>query len=292
MKAESPRCPSPELPIFVPATRPDRFERAAQSGADCIIIDLEDALLPEERPPARAALARTLPNLCFSVPVLLRVNAATTTDFPADLDLLDACGTDGIVLPKAEAHVDLRALRERLPRNASILALIETPRGLADARGIASQADRLAFGSIDYAQALGIEHSADALLTARSEIVLAAALAAAPKPLDGVTPGIDSDMPVERDAGRAAALGFGGKLLIHPAQIIPAIRGFQPRREDAEEARELVVQAEGGVSRFRGRMIDRPVLDNARRLVAAFDRAEARLAAIRAGVANTGAGQV
>ncbi len=286
MTAENLRDAPPELPIFVPATRPDRFERAARSGADCIIIDLEDALLPEERPPARAALARILPNLCSSVPVLLRVNAATTADFPADLDLLDAGGTDGIVLPKAEAQVDLRALRERLPRNTSILALIETPRGLADARTLAGQADRLAFGSIDYAHAVGIDHCADALLTARSEIVLAAALADAPKPFDGVTPGIDSDMPVERDAGRAAALGFGGKLLIHPAQIIPAIRGFQPRREDADEARELIVRAEGGVSRFRGRMIDRPVLDAARRRVAAFDRAEQRLAAIRAGSAS------
>lgn len=292
MTAETLRDAPPQLPIFVPATRPDRFERAAGSGADCIIIDLEDALLADERPPARAVLARILPNLHSTVPVLLRVNAATTADFAADLELLDVGGINGLVLPKAEARVDLHALRERLPPNTSILALIETPRGLVDARALAGQADRLAFGSIDYAHAVGIEHSAEALLTARSEIVLAAALADAPKPLDGVTPGIDSDMPVERDAGRAAALGFGGKLLIHPAQIIPAIRGFQPRREDAEEARELILRAEGGVSRFRGRMIDRPVLDAARRQVAAFDRAEQRLAAIRAGAGSTGADRV
>jgi citrate lyase subunit beta/citryl-CoA lyase len=288
MTAENRRDAPPELPIFVPATRPDRFERAARSGADSIIIDLEDALGPEERAPARAALARILPNLQAGVPVLVRVNAATTADFTDDLELLGAGGIDGVMLPKAEARVDLGALRERLPRDTAIVALIETPQGLADARTLAHQADRLAFGSIDYAHAVGIDHTADALLTARSEIVLAAALADAAKPFDGVTPGIDSDVPVERDAGRAAALGFGGKLLIHPAQIIPAIRGFQPRREDAEEARELIGRAEGGVSRFRGRMIDRPVLEAARRRVAAFDHAEQRLAAIRAGSGGAG----
>jgi citrate lyase subunit beta/citryl-CoA lyase len=273
----------PELPIFVPATRPDRFARAANSGADCVIIDLEDALAPDERPPARDALARILPTLDTSVPVLLRINAATTDDFQADLELLGVAGIDGVVLPKAEADVDMHALRARMPQHATVVALIETARGLADARTLAGQADRLAFGSIDYAHAVGVDHSPEALLTARSEIVLAAALANARKPLDGVTPGIDSDLPVERDAARAAALGFGGKLLIHPAQIIPAIRGFQPQRQDADEARELLARADGGVTRFRGRMIDRPVLDAARRRLAAFDRAEERLAAIRAG---------
>lgn len=273
----------PELPIFVPATRPDRFRRAAHSGADCIIIDLEDALAPGERPPARDALARILPTLDASVPVLLRINGAATDDFEADLGLLGVDGVDGVVLPKAEADVDLGTLRERMPRHAVVVALIETAQGLADARTLAARADQLAFGSIDYAHAVGLDHSPESLLTARSEIVLAAALANARKPLDGVTPGIDSDLPVERDATRAAALGFGGKLLIHPAQIIPAIRGFQPQRQDADEARELIARAEGGVTRFRGRMIDRPVLEAARRRLDAFDRAEQRLAAIRAG---------
>jgi citrate lyase subunit beta/citryl-CoA lyase len=196
----------------------------------------------------------------------------------------------GVVLPKAESAADIEAVRAALPRGCAVVALVETARGLAEARALAAGADRLAFGSIDYAADLALEHGREALLAARAEIVLAARLARAPQPIDGVTPGIDADAPVERDARYAASLGFGGKLLVHPAQIIPAVRGFAPDPDEVDHARELLARAEAGAARFHGKMVDRPVVEAARRRVEAYDRAEQRLAAIRAGIQGLSTG--
>lgn len=290
MSAETVRQAVPLLPLFVPATRPDRFARACASGADAVIVDLEDAVAEDRKADARSGLAQILHDFPARVPILVRINAQATSHFERDLALVAEAGIAGLVLPKAESADAIERVRAALPGGSAVVALVETARGVAEARGLAAVADRLAFGSIDYAEDLGLEHCPEALLTARSEIVLAARLAHAPPPVDGVTPGIDADAPVERDARYAQSLGFGGKLLVHPAQIIPAVRGFAPDPDDVDHARELLARAEAGAARFHGKMVDRPVVEAARRRVEAFDRAEQRLAAIRAGVQAPPAG--
>ena len=116
--------------------------------------------------------------------------------------------------------------------------------------------------------------------------MLAAALAAKPAPLDGVTRSFRTERPVEEDAGHAASLGFGGKLLIHPAQLAPAIRGFMPADEAVEEARAVLSRAGADASGHQGEMVDRAVVEAARWQIEAAERARERLASIRDGSAH------
>ena len=234
-----------------------------------------------EKDTARTVLEGALRGFASPVPLLVRINAADTPHFEADISVVAGLKTAGVVLPKAEMTVGLEALRARLDPGAAILALVETPQGLSEARALARSADRLAFGSIDFAGALGAAHRREALLAARSELVLAARLGSAPAPLDGVTTRFDTEAPVEDDAAYAASLGFGGKLLIHPAQIAPAIRGFAPDPAAVQTAERLLAEAGDNAGRFEGGMVDLPVLVAARRQLEASRRAEARLAELQ-----------
>ena len=141
-----------------------------------------------------------------------------------------------------------------------MLALIESARGLAAARAVAAAGARLVFGSFDFAADLGCAHTRDALLLARLELVLASRLAGGAAPLDGVTTAIREPDAVRDDAAYAAALGFGGKLLIHPDQIEPAALGLRP--SDAEIAwagRVLAAGRAGGAATIDGAMVDAPL---------------------------------
>ena len=141
-----------------------------------------------------------------------------------------------------------------------VIALVESARGLADARALAALdgVALLAFGSIDFCADIGCAHTRDALCAARSEIVLASRLAAIAAPLDGVTTAIDDAVAVEDDARHARELGFAGKLLIHPRQITPALAGLMPDAAEIAWARRVVAAAEGA-SRVDGAMVDAPV---------------------------------
>lgn len=281
MSDDGRREPVPHLPLFVPATRAERIARAAASGADAVIVDLEDAVAEGGKDTARKGLRDVLGDDSFPVPVLVRINAYGTRHFEADLAQVATLRIAGIVLPKADGAVRLGAIRDRLGTGSVVVALVETARGLADARALARNADRLAFGSIDFAGDIGAAHRREALLAARSELVLAAALASAPPPLDGVTTRVDDEAQVEEDARYAASLGFGGKLLIHPAQIVPAIRGFAPQAAEVERAREVLADGDGDASRSGGEMVDRPVLAAARRRIEVYELAQQRIAKIQ-----------
>jgi citrate lyase subunit beta/citryl-CoA lyase len=250
-------------PLFVPADRPDRFAKAAASGADAIIIDLEDAIAPDRKAEVRDALSRDeLP----ASPILLRVNGASTAWFAGDMAAALALGIEGLLLPKVETTDDIAKVRAAGLFN--IVALIETARGLANARAIARGVARLAFGSIDYAVDLGCGHEREALLAARSEIVLASRLADLPPPLDGVTTAIDDPGAAEADARYAASLGFAGKLCIHPRQIAAVNAGFAPTAAEVEWAESILAAPEGGAARVAGTMVDAPVRQRARQILA------------------------
>jgi len=244
--------------LFVPGDRPERFVKAAGSGAGAIIIDLEDAVGVGAKEQARSVLRRPgiLPT---GVEVFVRINSAGSLWHEADIDALVGLQLTGIILPKTENRGQIEDLFRST--NLPVVALIETAQGLAACRDIASAAGvtRLAFGSIDYAADLGMAHIREALLSARMDIVLASRLAGLPAPIDGVTTAIDDDVTITDDARYAAALGFGGKLCIHPKQVAPAMRGFVPSEGEIAWAR-LVIDApkEGAVS-VGGTMVDAPV---------------------------------
>ncbi|MGL4975258.1 MAG: HpcH/HpaI aldolase/citrate lyase family protein [Bosea sp. (in: a-proteobacteria)] len=252
-------------PLFVPASRPERFAKAAASGADMVILDLEDAVAPVDKVAARNALDCAFTDL----PVLVRINASGTPWHADDLAAVRSCGADGIVLPKAEHDAALTDVCV-FARDAGlqVVALIETARGLADVREIGSTPGvvRLAFGSLDFCVDIGATHTRDGLLSARCALVLASRLAGICSPIDGVTVTLEDEAAVESDARHAASLGFGGKLCIHPNQIAAAMAGFKPTQAELAWARKIVASGDGAAA-VDGMMVDAPVRRRAEQIV-------------------------
>lgn len=255
-------------PLFVPANRPERYQKAANSGADGVIIDLEDAVAPDDKDAARTAL------LGASIPVnsIVRINAAGTRWHADDIEVVKKLAV-GVMLPKAESALHIASLRVAFG-DRPIIALTETAQGLAGVREIAKEADRLAFGYIDFSADLGCSMERDALVMARAEIVLASKLAGILPPLEGVTPSFDDTALVEDDARYAASMGFGGKLCIHPKQIPPTLKGFRPADADIAWATKIASSGDGAVS-VDGMMVDAPVRLRAQRILAAAKASEA-----------------
>ncbi len=253
--------------LFVPADRPDRWAKAFAAGADAVILDLEDGVAASAKPGARRALREGRDAIdAAPCPILVRVNARSSDDYSLDLDAVRDLGLAGVMLAKAETAADVEATSAAT--GAPVVALIETARGLAAARLIAAACARIAFGSIDFAADLGTAHTPAALAPARSELVLASRLADRPAPIDGVTTSIKDPDLVRADAAHACELGFSGKLLIHPAQIAPAMDGFRPSEDDVAWA-ERILSARGalGAAAVDGAMVDAPVFLRAEQIL-------------------------
>jgi len=255
---------APRSYLFVPGNRPDRFAKAVASGADAVIIDLEDAVPPTDRIAARSAVAAWLSP---GHPVYIRVNGATTEWFRDDIALASSSGVAGIVLPKAEATEDIELI------GGTVLPIIETARGFANASAIANSRNvaRLMFGSIDFQLDLGIHGEGEELLFFRSQLVLISRLANLPAPVDGVTAVFDSMDPVRVDTERARRLGFGGKLCIHPKQIATVNECFGPTSAEiawAERVIDAAAKSGGAAASMDGEMIDRPVIARAQVILA------------------------
>lgn len=248
--------------LFVPGNRPERFAKACASGADAIIVDLEDAVPPAEKPAARASVQAWLSPSC---PVLLRINGVESEWFADDADLCRRPGVAGIVLPKAERAADVEALASIGGAGLGILPLIESARGMWDAHAIAAarNVQRLIFGTIDFQLDLGMRAAEDELLAFRTRLVLVSRVAGIAPPVDGVTVAIDDVGAIAADTARARRLGFGGKLCIHPRQVGPVNAGFVPTAAEIAWARRMVeaaARAAGSAVAVDGRMVDRPVI--------------------------------
>jgi citrate lyase subunit beta/citryl-CoA lyase len=246
--------------LFVPGNRPERFDKACAAGADAVIVDLEDAVPPADKAAARAALADWLSP---RQQVLVRINGADSEWFEDDLLLAAKAGVAGIVLPKAEHEASLAKLAAA--GAPAILPLIESGLGLWNAAALARlpRVSRLVFGSIDFSFDMGIQEGHETLLHARSQLVLASRVAGIAAPVDGVTTTFDQPERVHADTLRARALGFGGKLCIHPKQVAPVHEAFAPTAEEVSWAGRVVAAAEaaqGGAVALDGKMVDRPVI--------------------------------
>ena len=266
--------------LFVPATRADRIPKALASGADAVIVDLEDAVAPQDKDSARAALDVALAHqhrasaAASSVGPALWVRVNTGAPW-SDQDLALCArhaAVQAVVVPKAESARQMQAAFEACGRKP-LVALIETAEGYARRDEVASHpaVKRLAFGSIDFQLDLGISGEGDALLVFRSGLVLASRLAGLPAPLDGVTVEVANPEVVAADAARARALGFGGKLCIHPQQVGPVNAAFSPSPAEIDWAQRVVAACEasaGAAVAVDGKMVDRPVLLRAQALLA------------------------
>ncbi len=255
--------------LFVPADRPERFAKAQASGADAVIIDLEDAVAPHAKIAARAALVEWFD--ARHAPVVVRINGVHTEWFDDDLALMARPGVSAVMLPKVESARDLDRVRAAAPQ-AALLPLVETALGIDRVREVAAAAhvQRLVFGSIDLQLDLGINGDDDELLMHRSQLVLASRLAQLAPPVDGVSAALDDPAALRADAHRARRLGFGAKLLIHPRQIAPVNEVFSPTADEVAWAHRVVDAAEraaGAAVALEGKMIDRPVLLRAQALL-------------------------
>jgi citrate lyase subunit beta/citryl-CoA lyase len=251
--------------LFVPGNRADRFDKALASGADTVILDLEDAVPPDAKDAARVAVAAWL---AAGHPVVLRINPADTPWFRDDLALCTHPGVAAVMLPKAEQGDDVAALAGA----AAVIPLVETARGLANVRAIAAarNVQRLAFGAIDFQLDLAMRATFDDLLPFRAEIVLASRLAGIGTPIDSPTVAFDDAPEVERDAAAARRLGFGAKLCIHPKQVEAVNRAFSPSATDIAWARRVIEIADasaGAAVALDGKMIDKPVILRARAIL-------------------------
>lgn len=257
----------PRSYLFVPANRPEMFDKACRAGADAVIVDLEDAVPFADKAAARSALAAWVNP---DQPVLVRINGADTAWFEDDLALCGAPGVQGVVLSKAEGVADIARLRQA--GVAAILPLIESAAGFDNVRAIARApgVQRLLFGSIDFQLDLGIGGEREELLFFRSQLVLVSRLVGIAAPVDGVSTAIGDAALLERDAMHARQMGFGAKLCIHPKQVAGVNRCFSPGEEELAWARRVLEAAEaagGAAVALDGKMIDRPVILRAQQVL-------------------------
>lgn len=268
--------------LFVPADRPERFAKAAASGADALILDLEDSVAPERKGAGRAAVAEWLAGEC-SVPSFVRVNPLDGGLTAADLEAVVAGQPDGIVLPKAEGAASVEALLHMLGDTALPILPIatETPAAifqLGSYMAVKEHIAGLTWGAEDLPAAIGAVTSReeDGSYTAPYEMVrsltLFGAHAAGVAAIETVFPRIDAPEALAAYVARARRDGFTGMMAIHPAQVATINAGFAPSAEELVRARAIIDAFEAnpgaGALKVAGQMVDRPHLQMARRILA------------------------
>lgn len=277
--------------LFVPGNRPERFAKARASGADALILDLEDSVPAAEKPAAREAVVAWMSQQPRDLPLWIRVNPIGSMPHLDDLQTVLRSRPTGLVLPKCEGADDLAWMdkvlseierREAWPqRSLQVLAIVtETARAMQRLHTLDHPMPRLSaitWGAEDLAAALGLRSLRDAagqyLEPARRarDAALFAAHACGAQAIDAVYVRLDDEAGLETETRAHAALGFTAKAAIHPAQIAPIHRALQPTGDDIAWAREVLAELQDGArasGRVRGAMVDQPHLNAARRILA------------------------
>jgi citrate lyase subunit beta/citryl-CoA lyase len=278
--------------LFTPGSRPDMMAKAKRSGADSLILDLEDAVAPSARHEARAAVAAALDDAGEGPPAFVRVNHPSTGELDADLDAVVRPGLFGIVLPKVDTADEIAALDESLADRESaagheagslvVLAQIESCRGLHFMYEIARASPRvvgLAFSSGedgDFMADLDGQWTpaGEAMLYPRSKLVCETRAAGLDWPVDGVFMQVDDDRALEEECRLARRLGFVAKMAIHPRQLAAIHAAFTPTPQEVAYSRGLLeafeeAKANGtGAFRYRGAMVDKANVRRAENVLA------------------------
>lgn len=255
--------------LFLPASRPGAIEKARASEADMCILDLEDAVKPEDKESAREAAIAAVQDK-WPMPVGIRMNAPGTRWHAADLAALSTSDADFLVVPLVgyADQVEGVASRSRQP----VAAMIETARGVLAVEEISRVAAAVIVGTNDLAADLRLPvGSGRGGMRHAIEKVLLAARASGIAAYDGVYNGLEDDEGFRAEAAESHALGFDGKTIIHPKHIASCQAAFAPSDADVERARRLV-EASGetdgvGAINFEGEMVEAMHVASARRLL-------------------------
>jgi citrate lyase subunit beta/citryl-CoA lyase len=253
--------------LFAPGHNEKLLGKVFQAGADAVILDLEDAVPPQEKARARALVADVLTDHA----ALVRVNAAHSTDCAADLAAV-AGRAAAIRIPKCESAADVAWVAERAP-TVPLICAIETARGLLAAEQIAAAPGlhQLSIGGVDLQRDLHAEAGNLQTLYARTHLVVVSRAAGLAPPIDSVYPHLADDAGLRDQAQFARSLGFFGKAAIHPRQIPTLHDVFTPSKDDLDWAHAILDAfdaAHGAASRLpTGEFIDLPVATRARELI-------------------------
>lgn len=281
----SPRGRPRRTRLYIPGNNARLLAFCDTFPADCLLFDLEDAVPPEEKDAARFLVRRVLAAMDFGDTELwVRINPLERGG-EEDLRVVLGGRPHGICLPKAESPLQVTQLagllyelegRYDLPWRVWIMPIIESPKGVARALEIAQASERvvcLAFGAEDYTREVGCSRDWESLLWARSQLV-AAAKAAGIQASDTVYPALEDEAGLREETRRIKRLGFDGKGVIHPLQVEPIHEELAPSPEELAWARGVVqaaaeARARGrGAVTYQGKMVDRPVLERANRILA------------------------
>lgn len=254
--------------LFVPGHRPERFAKAAASGAHQIIIDLEDAVALGDKIIARS---HALSWLKQGGAGLVRINGADTEWFSDDIRILSGVPNLVQVLPKAEP-TSVRALAAMAP-DVKIIALVETVAGVLNLPELVRipAVRRIAFGHLDFSADARIPGTGGVPDIIRFHISLHARDADLAMPIDGVTVELTDEVVILKDVARSRELGFGAKLCIHPKQVDAVNCGFAPSKEERDWAMRIItaLDAAGGAAvQVDGKMVDKPMLTRAAAILA------------------------
>jgi len=265
--------------LFVPADSEKKIVKALDSDADAIIFDLEDSVAPGQKTVARDIL-KGLPKHSNGPEWWVRINPLGSEYHKDDLKLIGSAYVHGIVLPKAESGADVIELTHRtgnIPIHAIVTETAASLFNLLSYRDPKSTLAAMSWGAEDLSAALGASSKYDAsgelsftYKLARS-LCLAGAVAAGVQPVDGVFADFKDDKGLGAEAEAARREGFTGKLAIHPGQVAIINAAFTPSAEDVRHAAEIVAafeaQPDAGVLSVGGKMVDRPHLVQARRIL-------------------------
>lgn len=277
------RLPVLRSALFAPATKADLLRKLPRSQPDAAILDLEDGVSSDAKELARSIARSMTEELAITAPqlhVFIRINAVGTPWFAGDIDAALSPELTGIVLPKYESLDQLAqvygALKQSELTHLSLLVGLETAQGVAQVEQILRPPIAAAyFGAEDFIADMGGERTEVGLevLYARSRVVLAARVAGI-QALDQVVVNFHDDDRFVTEATQARALGYTGKLCIHPSQVPLAHKVFSPTPQEVERARRLLeayqqAQAEQqGVIVFEGQMVDLPLVRRAESILA------------------------
>lgn len=250
---------SPRSLLFMPGSRPEMVAKIPRIGPDAAVVDLEDAVPATDKRSARdATVAALLGFEAGPTVVLVRVNPTTSPWFADDLAAVADLSRVGVVLPKYERAEEIDLLRDRLGPGVPIVVGLETVRGVADCRRLLrADVDAAYFGAEDYIADIGGRRTAkgDEVLYARSEVRLATFLAEV-SAVDQAVVAIRDDDRFRTDAEQGRAIGYTGKICVHPRQVELAHEVFTPTAAEVRHARAVLGAADQGVAVVDGQMVD------------------------------------